>query len=71
MAYKSRFFIRRKMKLNAPTKLAFLIAVIVFVLGILFQFVPFLAGLVTFPLGVILLIVAFVILALGNILKNF
>ncbi len=38
------------MKLNAPpTKLAFLIAVIVFVLGILFQFVPFLAGLVTFP----------------------
>ncbi len=59
------------MKLNAPTNLAFLIAVILFVLGILFQFVPFLAGLIAFPLGVILLIAAFVVLALANMLKNF
>ncbi len=60
------------MKLNAPTNLAFLIAVIVFVVGILFTFIAKLAALVSaFPLGPILLIAAFVILALANMLKNF
>lgn len=59
------------MKLNAPTNLAFLIAVILFVAGILFSFIAKLAALVAFPLGTILLIAAFVILALGNLLKNF
>ena len=60
------------MKLNAPTNLAFLIAVIVFVVGILFTFSGKLAALVSaFPLGPILLIAAFVILALANMLKNF
>ncbi|MBP7196518.1 MAG: hypothetical protein KBA05_03790 [Anaerolineaceae bacterium] len=60
------------MKLNAPTKLAFLISVILFALGLLFQFVKSLAVLVpSFPLGVFLLIAAFVVLALANLLKNF
>ena len=59
------------MKLNAPTNLAFLIAVILFVLGILFAFIAKLAALVTFPIGVILLIAAFVVLALGTLLKDF
>ncbi len=59
------------MKLNAPTQLAFLIAVILFVAGILFTFIAKLAALVIFPIGAILLIAAFVVLALGNILKDF
>ncbi|HNZ15768.1 MAG TPA: hypothetical protein PLY06_01130 [Anaerolineaceae bacterium] len=60
------------MKLNPPTKLAFLISVAAFVLGLLFQFVKPLAALVpSFPLGVFLLIAAFVVLALANLLKNF
>jgi len=60
------------MKLNAPTNLAFLISVIVFILGLLFQFVKPLSVLVpSFPIGVLLLIVAFVVLALANLLKKF
>lgn len=59
------------MKLNAPTNLAFLIAVILFVAGILFSFIAKLAALVAFPIGAILLIAAFVVLALGTLLKDF
>jgi uncharacterized membrane protein len=55
------------MKLNAPTKLAFLIAVILFILALLAEFVvP--ARAVVMPW---LWIAAFVVLALGVLLKNF
>lgn len=55
------------MKLTAPTNLAFLIAVVLFVLALLAQFVlPALA--VAMPW---LWIAAFVVLALGVLLKDF
>ena len=55
------------MKLNAPKKIVFIIAVVLFVLALVVEFaLPTLA--VALPW---LWIVAFVLLALGNVLKNF
>jgi len=60
------------MKLNAPTKLAFFIAVILFVIGILFTFVqPLLKLIPSLPIGEILMIAAFIVLALASLIKNF
>ena len=55
------------MKLNAPKKIVFIIAVVLFVLALVAQFLlPALA--VALPW---LWIVALVLLALGNVLKDF
>lgn len=56
------------MKLSAPKKITFLIAMIVAIVGILFAYLPALAGLATYAVPVLLL--GFVLLALGNILKG-
>lgn len=55
------------MKLNAPKNITFIVAVVLFVLGVLGTLakVAFLA-----PFGVWLLVAAFVLLALGNLLSG-
>ena len=56
------------MKLSAPKNVTFIIALVLFVLGLLGQF-SVLAFLT--PFAIWLLIAAFVVLALGNLLEGF
>jgi len=53
------------MKLNEPKVITFLIAVVLAVLAIIFMFVPAVAAYAFW-----LLLVAFVVLALGNLVKG-
>lgn len=56
------------MKLNAPKKIVFIIAVVLFVLALVVEFALPALAVHALPW---LWIVAFVLLALGNVLKDF
>jgi len=56
------------MNLSAPKKLTFLIALIIVLVGVLFAVLPALASLAVYAVPVLML--GFVVLALGNILKG-
>lgn len=56
------------MKLSAPKKLTFLISLIVTIVGLLFEYLPGLESLSEFAVPLVLL--GFVLLALGTILKG-
>ncbi len=58
------------MNLSAPTKLTFRIAVLVAILALVVQLVPQVAIYVPIP-GFWLALAAFVLLALGNVLRGF
>lgn len=57
------------MRLNAPKKFTFWMSVVIFVIGMVAAFgvIPYVPSIV----GVIAVIVGYVLLALGNILKGF
>jgi len=54
------------MQLSAPKKIVFIIAVVLFVLALIAQFVPAIAVINPWAW-----IIAFVVLAAGNLLSNF